>query len=56
MESLMTHILVATVPLIVLVTGITLTEALRSHHDRRLLKKMVAGALKGLSHGLHLRG
>ena len=56
MESLMTHILVATVPLIVLVTGITLTEVLRSHHDRRLLKKLIIGSLKGLSHGLHQRG
>lgn len=56
MESLTTHILVATVPLIVLVTAITLSEALKTRHDRRLLKRMIIGSLRALGHGLHLRG
>ena len=56
MESLMTHILVATVPLIVLVTGITLTEALKTKRDRRILTRMFLGSLKGFRHGTQLRG
>lgn len=56
MKSLLAHLLVATIPLIVLVTAITLTEALKTRHDRRLLKKMIIGSFRALGHGLHLRG
>lgn len=55
MKSMINHILVATVPLLVLVTGVTLTEMFKDHHGRRTLKKLAAGALKGLSHGPQVR-
>ena len=55
MKSLITHILVATVPLIMLVTAITLHEMFKNHNGRRALKKLAAGAIKILPHSHHAR-
>ena len=51
MSSLAVRMIVATVPLLMLVGTATLVEMLRNHHGRRILKKLVSGALRGVSHG-----
>jgi len=55
MHTLTLRILIATVPLILLMSIITLSEAIKNHHGKRVIKKAAAGALRGLAQGLHIR-
>jgi hypothetical protein len=51
MHTLTIRLLVATVPLILLMSIITLSETIKKHHGKRTIKKAAAGALRGLAQG-----
>ena len=55
MHTLTIRLLIATVPLILLMSIITLSEAIKNHHSKRTIKKVVAGALRGLAHGPQIK-
>lgn len=55
MHTLTLRILIATVPLILLMSIITLSEAVKKRHGKRTIKKAAAGALRGLAHGLQIK-
>ncbi len=44
MQTLTLRVLVATVPLILLMTIITISETIKSHHGRRTVKRIASGA------------
>lgn len=51
MRALIIRMLISTVPLLILVAGVTITEMMRNHHGRRTLKKLTAGAMRCHWHG-----
>lgn len=55
MSSFTIRVLTVVVPLIMLVSAFGLSEIVRKHHGKRVAKRMVAGALKGLAHGPDIR-
>lgn len=55
MHTLTLRLLIATVPLILLMTIITLSEAIQKHHGKRAIKKAAAGALRGLAQGPQIK-
>lgn len=55
MHTLTIRLLIATVPLILLMSIITLSEAAKKHHGKRTIKKATAGALRGLAHGPQIK-
>lgn len=55
MHTLTIRLLIATVPLILLMGIITLSEAIKNHHGKRTIKKAAAGALRGLAQGHHIK-
>lgn len=56
MSSLTIRILTATIPLLLLAGSFTISQIAKGCHAKRTIKRMSCGALKGLSHGPHLRG
>lgn len=56
MQTLTLRVLFATVPLILLMTIVTITESIKRHHVRRTVKRIASGALKGLAQGPMMRG
>jgi len=55
MHTLTLSILVATLPLILLTTIISLSETIKKRHGKRIIKKAAAGALRGLAQGVQIR-
>ncbi len=55
MQTLTIQLLIATVPLILLVSIFTLSETIKKHHGKRIIKKAAAGALRGLAQGSHIK-
>jgi hypothetical protein len=55
MHTLILSILVATLPLILLTTIISLSETIKKRHGKRIIKKAAAGALRGLAQGVQIR-
>ncbi|ACD94829.1 hypothetical protein [Trichlorobacter lovleyi] len=56
MQTLTLRVLVATTPLILLMTIAILSETIKRHHSRRTVKRIASGALKGLAQGPLMRG
>lgn len=56
MQTLTLRVLVATVPLILLMTIITISETIKRRHSRRTVRRIASGALKGLAQGPLMRG
>ncbi|MCE1227171.1 MAG: hypothetical protein LWW87_11895 [Geobacteraceae bacterium] len=55
MHTLTIRLLIATVPLILVICIITLSESIKKHHGNRTIKKAAAGALRGLAQGPHIK-
>ena len=55
MHTLTIRLLIATVPLILVISIITLSETIKKHHGRRIIKKVTVGALRGLAQGPQIR-
>ncbi len=51
MRTLVIRMLISTVPLLMLVAGVTITEMMRNHHGRRTLKKLTSGSFRCVWHG-----
>ena len=56
MNTLTLRLLVAIVPLLLLIGTFTLSEMVRKYHGKRTVKRVTAGALKGLSRTTQLWG
>lgn len=56
MQTLTLRVLIATVPLILLMSIVTISETIKRHHGRRTVKRIASGALKGLAQGPLMRG
>jgi len=55
MRTLTLRLLVATVPLLLVMGVITLSETIKKHHGRHLVKRATAGALKALAQGPQIK-
>ena len=55
MRTLTLRLLIATVPLMLLMGVITLSETIKKHHSKHLIKRATAGALKALAQGPHIK-
>lgn len=55
MNTLTLRLLITTVPLILVICIITLSETIKKHHGKHLIKRASAGALKALAQGPHIK-
>lgn len=54
-NSFTLRLLIATAPLVLLMATCTLSEIFKKQHGKRTIKRISAGALKGLAQGPNMR-